>query len=82
MPHYDYHCDNCQHELELFQKMTDPVETKCPKCGKDKLRRKISGGAGIIFKGSGFYATDYKNKEIKLPDVKQRAAQIEKANSE
>ena len=60
MPTYDYRCDACGHELELFHAMTaDPV-TKCPSCGEEKLRRLIGSGAGIIFKGSGFYETDYK----------------------
>ena len=60
MPTYDYRCDACGHELEVFQSMSDERLTECPGCGKQKLRRLIGSGAGIIFKGSGFYETDYK----------------------
>ena len=62
MPTYEYICDNCNHEFEKFQSIKDEPLTKCPECGKNKLRKVISGGAGVIFKGSGFYQTDYKNK--------------------
>jgi putative FmdB family regulatory protein len=61
MPTYEYECRGCGHKFELLQKMTAPPVKKCPKCHKDKARRLISAGVGIIFKGSGFYATDYKN---------------------
>lgn len=60
MPTYEYECDACHHAFEQFQRMTDPAVRKCPKCRKLKVRRLISGGAGVIFKGSGFYETDYK----------------------
>lgn len=60
MPTYDYVCDACEHRFEEFQSMKDAALTVCPKCSKPKLRRLIGGGAGIIFKGSGFYVTDYK----------------------
>jgi len=60
MPTYDYRCDACRHEFDAFQSITDSPLKKCPKCGKNKLRRLIGAGAGIIFKGSGFYETDYK----------------------
>jgi len=60
MPTYDYQCDDCGHHFERFQKMSDtPVKT-CPECG-GKVRRLIGTGAAIIFKGSGFYATDYRD---------------------
>lgn len=62
MPNYDYICTACSHELEVFQSMKDAPLKKCPKCRKMKLSRKIGGGAGLIFKGSGFYETDYKRK--------------------
>lgn len=62
MPTYDYLCDACEHSFEEFQSMSDPVLQKCPGCGKRKLRRLFGTGAGIIFKGSGFYETDYRRK--------------------
>ena len=61
MPTYEYECTSCGHTFDAFQKMSDSPLTTCPKCKKG-LRRLISSGAGIIFKGSGFYATDYKKK--------------------
>lgn len=60
MPTYQYVCQHCGHEFEAFQRMTEEPLKKCPSCKKLKLTRIISGGAGIIFKGSGFYETDYK----------------------
>lgn len=62
MPTYDYECASCGHTLEVFQDINDDRLTKCPECGKEELRRLIGGGSGIIFKGSGFYVTDYKKK--------------------
>ncbi|MFA5405710.1 MAG: zinc ribbon domain-containing protein [Ignavibacteria bacterium] len=62
MPTYEYKCDNCNHEFEVMQSIKDEPLKKCPNCGKSKLKKLISGGAGVIFKGSGFYQTDYKNK--------------------
>ena len=61
MPTYDYVCDGCGHEFELFQMMTDPVNRKCPQCAKPKLRRLIGTGGAIIFRGSGFFETDYRS---------------------
>jgi putative FmdB family regulatory protein len=62
MPTYEYHCDACEHDFEKFQSMSsDPIKV-CPKCGKKKVRRLIGTGAGLIFKGSGFYITDYRDK--------------------
>ena len=59
MPTYEYECPGCKERFELFQKITaKPIKT-CPKC-KGKVKRLIGTGAGIIFKGSGFYATDYR----------------------
>src|SRR5438309_2021579 len=62
MPTYEYKCDACGHEFERFQPITAAPVKRCPKCGKSKVRRLISGGAGLIFKGSGFYITDYRDK--------------------
>ena len=61
MPTYEYICDACEHEFEEFQSITAKSLKKCPECGKNKLRRLIGTGAGIIFKGSGFYQTDYRS---------------------
>jgi len=65
MPTYDYECDACHHTFEEFQSMKDEHLTKCPKCGKKKLRRLLGAGAAIIFKGSGFYQTDYRSDSYK-----------------
>ncbi len=62
MPTYDYQCAGCGHEFEAIQSISGDRLKKCPKCGKAKLQRLIGSGSGIIFKGSGFYQTDYKNK--------------------
>lgn len=65
MPTYDYVCDACGHKFELFQSITAEPEKKCPECGKKKLRRLIGAGAAIVFKGSGFYQTDYRSDSYK-----------------
>ena len=70
MPTYEYECRDCHHEFELFQSITAKPITRCPKCKKNKVRRLIGRGAGIIFKGSGFYQTDYRSDHYK----KQSAA--------
>lgn len=72
MPTYDYLCNHCGYQFEFFQAMSDEPLKICPKCGQ-KVRRLISGGSGLIFKGSGFYLTDYKRKaetEKKTPSKK------------
>ena len=65
MPTYDYVCDGCGHAFELFQSITDKVKRSCPECKKRKLRRLIGTGAAIMFKGSGFYQTDYRSDSYK-----------------
>lgn len=65
MPTYDYRCGNCEHEFELFQKMSDSPKRKCPECGKNTLERLIGTGAAVLFKGSGFYQTDYRSESYK-----------------
>ncbi len=65
MPTYDYICDSCSHEFEAFESIKADPQTLCPSCGEEKLRRKIGGGAAIIFKGSGFYITDYRSDSYK-----------------
>ena len=67
MPNYEYVCTHCGHEFELVQKMTDPPRKLCPKCRR-KVTRKVGSGAGIIFKGSGFYATDYRSPDYKAKE--------------
>jgi putative FmdB family regulatory protein len=62
MPTYDYECDACGHKFELFQSIKAGPIRKCPACKKLKARRLIGIGAGVIFKGSGFYCTDYRDK--------------------
>ena len=63
MPTYEYRCAACGHELEAFPSMTAKPLKKCPACGKLKLERLISGGAGVLFKGDGFYETDYRSAD-------------------
>jgi putative FmdB family regulatory protein len=65
MPTYDYKCDGCGHTFEQFQSITAGPLKKCPKCGKQKLKRLFGTGAGLIFKGSGFYQTDYRSEGYK-----------------
>lgn len=65
MPTYDYECGSCGHKYELFQSITAKPEKKCPACGKSKARRLIGTGGTIIFKGPGFYATDYRSESYK-----------------
>ncbi len=65
MPTYDYRCNACDHEFELFQSMNDGPKRTCPKCGKRKLERLIGTGAALLFKGSGFYETDYRSEGYK-----------------
>ena len=74
MPTYDYICNDCNKMYEYFQSMSDNPLTKCPECKKNSLRRVISGGTGLIFKGSGYYLTDYKNKKNKKTDTKDNSA--------
>lgn len=65
MPTYDYKCDACGYAFERFHSMSAPPVKRCPECGKAKVRRLLGTGAGLIFKGSGFYITDYRDKSYK-----------------
>jgi putative FmdB family regulatory protein len=65
MPTYEYHCDACGHNFDEFQSITSDPLKKCPECGKLKLRRLFGTGAGFLFKGSGFYQTDYRSESYK-----------------
>lgn len=62
MPTYDYECDGCGHAFEMYQGINDSKKKKCPECGKLKLRRLLGTGAAVVFKGSGFYQTDYRSE--------------------
>jgi len=84
IPHYNYQCSNCKHEFELFQKMSDSVKKKCPKCKKLKLIRLIGAGSGIIFKKGvgGFYCKDYSTdvkQESKIDNPKVKKGPAKKA---
>lgn len=80
MPHYDYLCGACGHALELFQSITESPKKKCPKCGKLKLARQIGTGAGVLFRGSGFYETDYRSDSYKKGAKSESEASSKKAD--
>lgn len=75
MPTYDYECDACQHTFELFQSIKDSHKRKCPECGRLKLRRLFGTGAAVMFKGSGFYETDYRSESYKKGAAADKKAQ-------
>ncbi|MFQ6611581.1 MAG: FmdB family zinc ribbon protein [Fidelibacterota bacterium] len=72
MPTYDYKCNHCKQTFELFQAMSDEPLKVCPHCGGE-VRRLVSGGTGLIFKGSGFYITDYARKNGSKTETKQES---------
>jgi putative FmdB family regulatory protein len=74
MPTYEYVCTKCERRLEVFQKISDPPKRRCPAC-RGALRRVIGTGAGVIFRGSGFYSTDYRSESYR------RAAKAEKESA-
>lgn len=89
MPTYDYECDACGHAWELFQKITDEPVKKCPDCNKKKARRLFGTGAAVVFKGSGFYQTDYRSDSYKKgaeadkkKDSGKKTASTEKSSTE
>ncbi|MFQ5732252.1 MAG: FmdB family zinc ribbon protein [Planctomycetaceae bacterium] len=83
MPTYDYICKECGHRWELFQSIKASPVRKCPDCGRLKAKREIGAGAGIIFKGSGFYQTDYRSKAYKkAADADTRKAESTKTPSD
>ena len=81
MPTYEYECRNCNKVFDIFQKITDKPIEKCPKCHK-KVSRLIGGGSGIIFKGAGFYATDYRKSSTKNTSPKGKSGACPSKNSE
>jgi putative FmdB family regulatory protein len=62
MPNYDYYCTSCGYTEEIYQRMSEPQLTKCQNCGKETFVRSITGGAGVLYKGEGWYVTDYSKK--------------------
>lgn len=73
MPTYEYRCGKCGHEFEQFQSIKAKPLRKCPKCGRISLNRLIGTGAGVIFKGSGFYETDYRSQSYKEAEKKEKS---------
>jgi putative FmdB family regulatory protein len=81
MPTYEYECKDCSHEFEIFQSMKDDTLKTCPECKEDTLKRKIGTGAGIIFKGDGFYCTDYRSDSYKKAAESDKKAPSEKSET-
>lgn len=75
MPTYEYKCRDCGEKFDEFQKITDPPLTRCPACGGE-VDRVISGGSGVMFKGSGFYITDYRSASYKKAAESERTADL------
>lgn len=81
MPTYDYICDSCKHEFEAFESIKADPQTICPQCKEVKLRRKIGAGAAILFKGSGFYQTDYRSESYKKGAAADKSSEPKPAES-
>jgi putative FmdB family regulatory protein len=81
MPTYDYICDDCGHEFEAYESIKADPQTVCPGCAKPRLRRKIGPGAAILFKGSGFYQTDYRSDSYKKSAAADKPAESKPAES-
>lgn len=81
MPTYDYVCEACDHTFEEYQSITAKPLKKCPECGKNKLQRLIGTGAGVIFKGDGFYQTDYRSDSYKKGAEADKPASDKKSDS-
>ena len=80
MPTYDYECDACGYTMELFQRISEDPVKKCPECKKNKLRRLFGTGAAIVFKGSGFYETDYRSDSYKKGEKKAKESKKDAAS--
>jgi putative FmdB family regulatory protein len=81
MPTYEYRCPACQHEFEKLQKMSDEPGAACPECGAP-AERLLSGGAGLLFKGSGFYITDYRSDSYKKAASSEKGSGGEKKSGD
>jgi putative FmdB family regulatory protein len=81
MPTYEYECQRCGHRFELFQSITEKPRQRCPEC-RGKVKRLLGTGAGIIFKGSGFYATDYRDESYKSAAAADKAPPASKKSSD
>jgi len=79
MPTYDYECQSCGHVFEKFHSMTSRARVKCPQCG-GRAKKMLGTGAGIIFKGSGFYETDYRRKSVSEPGGKKKPADVKEGS--
>jgi putative FmdB family regulatory protein len=79
MPTYEYICENCRYEFEMFQRISAEPLRICPRCNQQTVVRKISGGTGLIFKGSGFYITDYSKKKNSLATPAEKPKEAQKA---
>lgn len=73
MPIYEYQCQQCGHHVEILQKISDPAETECPECGKDSLKKMVSA-AGFQLKGSGWYVTDFRDKNKAKPTTDSKSS--------
>ena len=82
MPTYDYECDACGHEWEMFQRMVEDPIKKCPECKKKKARRLFGTGAAVMFKGSGFYETDYRSESYKKAAKADKKSETSEKKSE
>jgi putative FmdB family regulatory protein len=80
MPTYEYKCDHCNKKFELFQKITEEPIAKCPSCGA-RAQRLFGTGSGFIFKGSGFYATDYRSESYRKREKEEKDAQTSKKDT-
>lgn len=74
MPTYEYECEKCGYKFEIFQKMTEPPVDTCPECKSKSVKRIIGVGGGIIFKGPGFYTTEYRSEEYKRKEREEKMA--------
>jgi len=82
MPTYDYHCRHCDHTFEHFQSITDKPLRTCPSCSKHTLRRLIGAGSALLFKGKGFYQTDYRSENYKKSEKAEKQATQPKKKSD